>query len=88
MSAAPSSAALLHFEDGGAVMRQTDPRTYRLELADDELGEARTIEFNAHGAYAALNLAREYCAGRAGALFEDGRRLAKVRRVGPVWQIA
>jgi hypothetical protein len=37
-------------------MRQTDPRTYRLELADDELGEARTIEFNAHGAYSALQL--------------------------------
>jgi hypothetical protein len=69
-------------------MRQADHHTYRLELVDDELGQARTIEFNAHGAYAALNLAREYCGHRSAAMFENGRRLAEIRRVGHVWHIA
>lgn len=69
-------------------MRHAGSHTYRLELPDDDLGEARTIEFNAQGAYAALKLAREYCGSRAAAMFEDGRRLGEVTRVGSVWHIA
>jgi hypothetical protein len=69
-------------------MRQADRHTYRLELPEDDLGEARTIEFDAYGAYSALKLAREYCGSRAAALFEDGQRLAEVQRTGSVWRIA
>ena len=69
-------------------MRQADRRTCRLEIPADELGEARAFELDAHGAYSALSVAREYCGNRTAALFEDGRRLAQIQRIGPVWRIA
>ena len=64
--------------------------TYRLVLADDGTGCARTIEFEAAGADCAFILAQRDCLGREAELFEDGRPLGKLRlhRNGGYWTIS
>jgi len=53
--------------------------TYRLVLADDDRGTARTIEFDANCADSALYLAQRQCGGRQAELFEDERSLGKLQ---------
>ena len=64
--------------------------SYRLVLADDGSGLARTMEFEAISAEAALQQARPHCSGREAELFEDGRSLGRVRCVadGGYWTLA
>lgn len=63
--------------------------SYRLVLADDGSG-ARTMEFEARSAEAALQRARPHCPGRVAELFEDGRSLGRVRCAdnGGYWMLA
>lgn len=56
--------------------------TYKLVLADDGKGCARTIEFEAAGADCAFILAQRDCLGREGELFEDGRPLGRLQLHG------
>ena len=65
-------------------------RTYRLKLADDGHGLAREVEFEAEGARDALRLAQSVCGTREIELFEDDRRLARVKRAahGGFWVVS
>ena len=58
-------------------------RTYRLVLSDDDIGSAKTMEFDAPSAEAALHQAQRLCHGREVELFEDGRSLGRVRCAEP-----
>lgn len=64
--------------------------SYRLVLSDDCLGSARTIEFDAPSAEAALHQAQRQCCGREAELFEDGRSLGRVKCVehGGYWLLS
>ncbi len=53
--------------------------TYQIVLSEDGRGLARTIEFEASGADAALFLAERECAGREVELFEDDRSLGRLK---------
>jgi hypothetical protein len=56
--------------------------SYQLVLSEDGRGVARTIEFEASGAEAALYVAERQCAGREAELFEDERSLGKLKCEG------
>ena len=60
--------------------RAWQKRTYRLRLTEDGRGLAREVEFEAAGAGEALRLAQSVCGSREIELFEDDRRLARVKR--------
>jgi hypothetical protein len=62
--------------------------TYRLHLADDGKGEARDIEFEALGSYAALSLAQSACGSRPVTLFEDGKKLADIKYNKGFWEVS
>lgn len=64
--------------------------SYRLVLSDDRFGSARTMEFDAPSAEAALNRVRQHCFGREAELFEDGRSLGRVKCMenGGYWQLS
>ena len=64
--------------------------TYRLIMADDGRGAARTIEFEAAGPEAALYMAQQQCQGREAELVEDGRSLGRVQCVaqGGYWRLS
>jgi hypothetical protein len=72
-------------------MPKPSPRhTYRLVLADDALGTARTIEFEAACPDSALYLAQQQCRGREAELFEDERSLGRIQcaRQGGFWVLS
>jgi hypothetical protein len=52
---------------------------YRLVLSDDRFGSAQTMEFDAPSAEAMLHKVQRDCFGREVELFEDGRRLGRVK---------
>jgi hypothetical protein len=64
--------------------------SYQLVLSEDGRGVARTIEFEASGAEAALFLAQRECAGREAELFEDDRSLGKLKCAdkGGFWMLS
>jgi len=64
--------------------------SYRIKLFDDDVGTARTVEFEACSAQAALYMAQRLCLGREAELFEDGRSLGRLRcaRPGGYWMLS
>ena len=62
-------------------------QTYHLVMDPDGQGEARTIEFEASGADAALYVAERQCRGRTVELFENQRSLGrlKCKQPGGYW---
>jgi hypothetical protein len=64
-------------------------QTYQLILYDDERGVARTIEFEASGAEAALYVAQQQCRGREAELVQDGHSLGRLKcDKGGYWVIS
>ena len=54
-------------------------QTYQLILHEDGRGVARTIEFEASGAEAALYVAQQQCRGREAELMQEGRSLGRLK---------
>ena len=61
--------------------------TFRVCLDDDGLGEARTVEFDAHGPDFVFNVLSTQYAGRTAELWRGEELLGKLRRTpADVWE--
>jgi len=75
---------------GHAMPMYSPNHTYRLILSDDQVGSAKTMEFEALSVESALHQAQRLCLGREAELFEDGRSLGRVRcaKRGGYWMLS
>jgi hypothetical protein len=64
--------------------------TYRLNVAEDDLGCARQIEFEAASANRAMFMVQNLCGTREVEIFEDERRLGRIKlaSAGGFWIVS